>query len=225
MTAVAKGLVSGNLTVHHREGVVQCVSGDEDAILIPNVRQINSVDVSRARWVLVVEKEASFRSCFGILSSQQSNAGGILITAKGYPDHLTKEFVHMLGMPSSKNRYHALPIYVLVDYDPDGYGIYNCYLPEPEDTSDQSHIRIVLLGLTFDQLHLGTVSASQASMFLTPRDRTRARNMLKTVQHDVRVELQRMLCLNTKLELQHLDDFSGGLQEVLTSGITEWQQE
>lgn len=90
------------------------------------------------RWILVIEKEATFRS---LLSSPQwpmLGSQSIIVTvqaatsplvanaelpqAKGYPDVASRKFLWQLA-----NHLPDTPMYALVDFDPDGIGIMSTY--------------------------------------------------------------------------------------------------
>ncbi|KAI1871658.1 hypothetical protein JX265_005644 [Neoarthrinium moseri] len=62
---------------------------------------------------------ATFRSLAAASYFNSSSAGpGLLVTAKGYPDLATRQFLSLLH-----SAYAYIPMYALVDFDPDGIGI------------------------------------------------------------------------------------------------------
>lgn len=103
---------------------------------IEDVHQITSIFAPNADFILIVEKESTFRT---LTSSSRSNSDststssspnafpliptkGIILTAKGYPDLSTRYFLNHL----TRSTPH-LPIFTLTDYDPDGFAIESIY--------------------------------------------------------------------------------------------------
>ncbi|KAG8961836.1 endodeoxyribonuclease [Tulasnella sp. 419] len=98
--ASSKGLFVGcSMVLHLSSG--QSISGsDIEPSLIPHSSDITRVEMQNdLAWVLVVEKEAVFRTlCRMGLASHPSLFGpGIIITGKGYPDFATRELLHTLS--------------------------------------------------------------------------------------------------------------------------------
>lgn len=131
-----------------------------------------------------------------------------------------------------------VPVFALVDLDPDGIAILSTYkygsyrLAHEEvtqgDTPGLSLPNVYWLGVRRQQItqipagksDLDTSLATelQGVMKLTARDRTKAMRMLEWdicadggLEQDWRRELQTMLMLNTKAEMQVLDELPGGL--------------
>ncbi|SPO06106.1 uncharacterized protein DNG_08795 [Cephalotrichum gorgonifer] len=91
--------------------------------IIPPSNEIQKLDLGPTRWVLVIEKEATFRTLSKTRYWETSVAGpGLLVTGKGYPDLVTRSFLHKVHIARP-----TIPIYALVDYDPDGINIFRCY--------------------------------------------------------------------------------------------------
>ncbi|KAI1505786.1 Spo11/DNA topoisomerase VI subunit A [Biscogniauxia marginata] len=123
IVAACKGLISGMISISMKDGSVQNCSLDQNGTLIPDGRAIEYIDASMARWVLIVEKEATFRGLSTSRYFEASSAGsGILISGKGYPDLATRQFLNLL-----QTAFPQLPIYALVDFDPDGLAIMCTY--------------------------------------------------------------------------------------------------
>ncbi|QSZ31276.1 hypothetical protein DSL72_000839 [Monilinia vaccinii-corymbosi] len=206
--AAVKGLVAGSFVIKRRNKSVMDYSSTADSQLVPWVKEIEDIDLLQVKWILVIEKEATFRTLAEKQYWEFSMAGkGVLLTAKGYPDIQSRQFLHYLG----KN-YPLIPIYALVDFDPDGIGIMSTYkhgsaalAHENEDLSVPS---ICWLGLKSTDMMLGG-EENEGLLKLTKRDRRLAVRML---QRDVcqengneeewRRELQVMLMLNKKAEIQ-----------------------
>ncbi|KAG8424770.1 endodeoxyribonuclease [Metarhizium acridum] len=116
--------MAGPLKIRLNDGGELDASSSETGVVIPASRSIESIDAGSLRWVLVIEKDATFRSLASTLYWETSASGnGLLVTAKGYPDMITRSFLHLLG-----RRQPNIPIFVLTDFDPDGLKIFYCYL-------------------------------------------------------------------------------------------------
>jgi len=59
-TAAAKGLMSGVVTLHRRDGSSIDLRNSSDGYLIPSVDDILSIDMAAIRCVFVIEKEVSW---------------------------------------------------------------------------------------------------------------------------------------------------------------------
>lgn len=240
MTAAAKGLVAGNFKLEQANNLFHGMSSSE-GLLIPVVRDDDSWGLTEIHWVLIIEKEATFRSLIG--SAQWSTLGlhGVVVTAKGYPDVASRQFLRQLG-----NNAPQIPMFVLVDLDPDGIAIlstykYGSYRLMHEDVALMNTPALSLpnvrwLGVKSDNMSLSLVGEHgtkrkmihqlQGLMRLTMRDRTKATRMLEWdlcgedgLERDWRRELQWMLMLNVKAEMQVLDELSGGLVSWLSDQL------
>jgi meiotic recombination protein SPO11 len=143
-------------------------------------------------------------------------------------------------------------MYALVDLDPDGIAILSTYKYgsyrlahediTPKDTPGLSLPNIQWLGVKRHHVSRTPVGegdtdtcvmpALQGLMKLTARDRTKAVRMLEWdlcaedgLENSWRYELQTMLMLNTKAEMQILDELPGGLVSWLSSVLgTAWER-
>jgi len=95
---------------------------------MPNLKDILSVSMTSVKWILVIEKEATFRSIAASDFWATLSANGIMVTAKGYPDVSTRAMLRFLSSPAPQNGFCAPPVYALVDCDPDGIGIHLAYM-------------------------------------------------------------------------------------------------
>lgn len=149
--------------------------------------------------------------------------------AKGYPDVATRLLLCSLSPRANDETSKRPPIYALVDYDPDGIEILTTY---KHGSAALSHDKAELavpglqwLGLRSevfgqqDNLH-----QSQGLLRLTARDRRKARHMLtrdifaeQCEDSAWRRELQVMLYLNVKAEIQ--------LVEAQADGLLGWLKE
>jgi meiotic recombination protein SPO11 len=137
-------------------------------------------------------------------------------------------------------------MFCLVDWDPDGIAIMSTYkhgsyrLAHENVTSKdkpvlnllqlhwlgvQSH-QIGRIPVTEGDTDKNTIADAQGLMRLTPRDRTKARQMLgwdlyaeNGPEASCRRELQTMLVLNMKAEMQILDELPGGLATWLSTEL------
>jgi meiotic recombination protein SPO11 len=168
-----------------------------------------------------------------MLSSLTSSQYSLCAQAKGYPDLASRTFLRHLSdiMPDT-------PMFALVDFDPDGIAIMSTYkygsqrlahedvahkgtpglkLPDLQWLGVQSH-HISRTPVDEGGTETAALADLQGLMRLTARDRSKAQRML---EWDIcaedgpetvwRTELQRMLMLNVKAEMQILDELPGGL--------------
>ncbi|KAA8573445.1 hypothetical protein EYC84_005030 [Monilinia fructicola] len=206
--AAAKGLVAGFFVITRKTSVIDYSSAAESK-LVPWVKEIEHIDLSQVKWILVIEKEvATFRTLAEKRYWDSSIAGkGILLTAKGYPDIQSRQFLHYL-----EKHFPLIAIYALVDFDPDGIGIMSTYkhgsaalAHENEDLSVPS---ICWLGLRSTDMMQGG-EKNEGLLKLTKRDRRLALMILQRNvcqdngdEEEWRRELQIMLMLNKKAEIQ-----------------------
>ena len=167
-------------------------------------------------WILVVEKEATFRHLAERNFATDTTRPGLLITAKGYPDLDTRAFLHRLASAEP-----CVPVYVLTDYDPDGLAIAATYARGSAAMARRAK-ELTLPGLVWIGIKSGDVvravdGEAQGVLRLSRRDRQLARGMLSrdgrageavawTGSKEWRGELRRMLMLNVKAEIQILDE-------------------
>jgi meiotic recombination protein SPO11 len=226
--AAAKGLIAGAVSFCRRDGSTVDVSSDREGLLMPNLKDILSVKILLVKWILVIEKEATFRFIAASTFWTTLSTSGIMVTAKGYPDISTRAMLHLLSSPSPENGFSAPPVYAMVDFDPDGIAILSTYKHGSNGLAHEtSHLclpQILWLGLRSEHvLSSGATHADQGLLTLTARDRKKARSMLGWQilegDEDLRRELQVMLMLNFKAELQLLDATSDGMIKLLESSL------
>ncbi|KAL8858563.1 MAG: hypothetical protein Q9178_004857 [Gyalolechia marmorata] len=149
-------------------------------------------------------------------------------TAKGYPDVSTRVFLRLLSISS-----HPLPsIYALVDFDPDGISIMSTYKHGSLTLShENANLRCPIIrwlgvksgDLDFRESTTGPSGAGEEDikglLWLTKRDRKKAVKMLGQeiceeygVEQEWRRELQVMLMLNLKVEMEILSQRKGGVE-------------
>jgi meiotic recombination protein SPO11 len=115
-----------------------------------------------------------------------------------------------------------MPVYGLVDWDPDGIGILSIYKHGSASTQQHDNPRmpgIRWLGLTSEDVSRnGEQQSQQQLLMMSQRDRRKARKMLEwkrfgehSEEDYWRKELQLMLILGYKAEIQLLDQLAVGV--------------
>ncbi|KIW45850.1 uncharacterized protein PV06_01561 [Exophiala oligosperma] len=218
------GLVTTNGKSHHEKSHTALVPEDLST-------EHGFADITYLKWILVFEKEATFKSLAERGYHRNPTVGpGLLVTAKGYPDLSTRRFLRLIVDRAQS----AVPIFGLFDWDPDGVQIMKCYRYGSKAMAREQHCNLpemAWIGLKAkDVVNLGDFD--DTSMVLSIRDRTLAVSML--LNRELRdesgsvlpglakglIELRRMLMLNRKAEIQILDERSGGLEHWLTARLS-----
>ncbi|CAG8895720.1 unnamed protein product [Penicillium egyptiacum] len=222
----AKGLVAGEFRLIRDSHVLidaQSVTGDS---LIPRTEDGDEIDISRIRWVLVIEKEAVFHRLARISYQTRALAGeGIMVTGKGYPDFMTRTFLRAMSDSVSNQSRRPPRFYALTDGDPHGMAIMSTYkygsAAHLHQNARLSIPRLQWLGLRVtDIIAVPEVLGDTALLSLTKRDRKKIMAMLRNSpvwasdgpEPEWRAELQRMLVLNLKAEIEILYGCQGGLE-------------
>ncbi|PGH16343.1 hypothetical protein AJ79_01885 [Helicocarpus griseus UAMH5409] len=226
VAAAAKGLTVGcfKLTLNDNSTVDAGVHAE--GMLIPRVETIMNIDISDVQWILVIEKEATFHRLATANYHKTSTAGlGILITGKGYPDLCTRAFLRRLSN-TTRSPPPSPPIFMLVDSDPDGMAIMSTYKygsrAQAHENANLTVSNIQWLGLQASEVvsRLSEVQDDEVLIPLTLRDRKKARDMLERSpvfaddgpEPAWRAELQHMLMLNVKAEIEVLYEREGGIE-------------
>ncbi|KXX77742.1 Meiotic recombination protein rec12 [Madurella mycetomatis] len=262
IVAAAKGLISGPIELTLSDGSVNnCGLPSDTGLLLPAVSSIQKIDFGSTGWLLIIEKEATFRTLAASQYSRISKAGyGILLTAKGFPDLATRRFVSMLQKVRPE-----LNAFALVDFDPHGIAIMRTYKNGSQRLSHEQDItapRLRWLGIRSDDIlsrgpldpgerkegsasqtnqefscqesmvhslddsqnqrpakrtRVSTLNSPNKSIsLLSPHDRARAVDVMRDIslmetidnhESEQMYELQRMLILNIKAEIQAVDNF------------------
>ncbi|THY75495.1 DNA topoisomerase IV, alpha subunit [Aureobasidium pullulans] len=209
-TAGVKGLMAGAAVIHRRDGSKIGLTNVQNGVLVPSMEEVLSVDLSRVRWILVVEKEG-----------------------KGYPDIATRAIARFMSIASPQNGFAEPPVFGLVDYDPDGMAILHTYKHGSKKMSEDNAALIVptiqWMGLrSRDITDEDHTHRNQGLMPLTRRDRHKARKMLEWEQFSDleeaaqwRRELQVMLMLNLKAEIQIIDSDPSGLAKMIKYAVKD----
>ncbi|KAL8975266.1 MAG: hypothetical protein Q9197_000522 [Variospora fuerteventurae] len=209
VTAAAKGLIAGTYHLTYHDGSSSLLI---EATPIDNwVNDVRAIDISGMSWILVIEKEA-----------------------KGYPDVSTRTLLRLLSLSS-----HPPPrIYALVDFDPDGIAIMSTYKHGSFTLShENANLRtpsLRWLGVKSGDFVVndrdGGVNDSERTglLRLSKQDRKKAIKILGRElcnedgpEHEWRRELQVMLMLNTKVEMEILSERRGGLENWVGARLCE----
>lgn len=226
--AAAKGLIAGSVSFCRRDGTIIDASTDKEGLLVPNLNDVLSADLNNVKWILVIEKEATFRSIAASSFWDTLSGNGIMVTAKGYPDVSTRAMLRFLSTPKPHNGFSSPPVHALVDFDPDGLAIFSTYKHGSENLShESSHLdldQLQWLGLQIESvLDDDSMRVDQGLLTLSRRDRAKATKMLGweilAGEDGVRKALQIMLMLNIKAELQSLNDVPGAMNAFLESRL------
>ncbi|KAI1481791.1 DNA topoisomerase IV, alpha subunit [Daldinia eschscholtzii] len=138
IVAAYKGLIAGSVIITLKNHSVIDCSSDDNGSLIPHAEAIRRIDIGGTKWIMVIEKEATFR---GLAASGYyglcDDGVGVLITGKGFPDLVTRRFLHMLH-----SAFPQVPIYALVDYDPSGIAIMLTYKCGSQGLSHEENITV-----------------------------------------------------------------------------------
>ncbi|KAJ5238971.1 Winged helix-turn-helix transcription repressor DNA-binding [Penicillium chermesinum] len=223
--AAGKGLVAGPVVLKREGQVILDARSSQDS-LIPRIYEEDEIDIFVARWVLIVEKEAVFHRLVRNNYHTTALAGeGIIVTGKGYPDIFTRAFLRRLLEHAARVRGRTPPFYALVDGDPDGLAIMSIFKYGSAAHAHDNYMYTIptlqCLGLRVSETVPRVMNyANKASSPLSMRDRQKVISMLRNnpawasngPETESRVELQRMLMLNIKAEIEMLYDQNGGLE-------------
>ncbi|EGE05342.1 meiotic recombination protein spo11 [Trichophyton equinum CBS 127.97] len=229
VAAAAKGATGGNFSITLKNGSSIQVGACTEGILIPRIHEIEGIDISGISWILVIEKEAVFHRLITSGYHNASAAGsGILLTGKGYPDLSSREFLRLLSrheVCNSKMISSPPPIFILVDSDPDGMAIMSTYkygsMAQVHRNADLNMPSIQWVGLQASKMMSATNHTDMSSLVpMSQRDRKKAEAILKRnpsfaedgPEPTWRKELQSLLVMNLKAELEILYELDGGME-------------
>ncbi|KAJ5759843.1 Winged helix-turn-helix transcription repressor DNA-binding [Penicillium odoratum] len=223
--AAGKGLLAGSFILKRDSQIVLDAGSSSQDTLIPRIQENDEIDITGTRWVLIIEKEAVFHRLARKKYHMTALVGkGILITGKGYPDICTRAFVRRLLDFASLENKRPPPIYALVDGDPDGIAIMSTYkygsMGHVHENARLAVPGVKHLGLRVSDIITDPYGSNNALLSLTARDRRKIQSMLRNSpiwaddgpESGWRVELQRMLMLNMKAEIELLYDRDDGLE-------------
>ncbi|KAM5440249.1 endodeoxyribonuclease [Microsporum canis] len=239
VTAAAKGAIGGHFRIELKNG--SSIQG----ITIPRIDEIEKIDVSGISWILVIEKEAVYHRLVTSGYHKSSVAGnGILLTGKGYPDVSSREFLRLLSQSSNQESsfnllaanpaFASLPVYILVDSDPDGMAIMSTYkygsMAQVHQNAYLNVPSIQWIGLYASEM-IPTVDFLNGSSLIpmSRRDRKKAEAMLNRnpcfaedgPEPSWRKELQSLLVMNMKAEIEILYECDGGVEGWLDGKLSK----
>ncbi|CCJ28443.1 unnamed protein product, partial [Pneumocystis jirovecii] len=227
--ATARGLVCGYIKIKRKNlDEINCLQDSE--VLIPSETEIEGVEIE-ADWILVVEKESTFKTLTICKLYDHPVAGkGVIITAKGFPDISTREFLYMISksISSSQNPYkRSTPILCLVDHDPYGIGILATYKYGSYATAHNSHL-MAIPSIKWVGVHSNDFDKTQENGYIpmSKHDVKKAFELLQKewIQDHIswRNELCRMLFTGMKAEIQLICENDGRcLTEYLADKIAK----
>ncbi|KAI1135600.1 DNA topoisomerase IV, alpha subunit [Hypoxylon sp. FL0543] len=138
VVAAYKGLIAGGVTIELKNNSAVHCNSDGNGALIPRAEVIRRLDIDEVKWIMVIEKEATFRGLAASRYFETSAAGpGVLITGKGYPDLVTRQFLHNLHSTFSQ-----VPIHALVDFDPSGIEIMLTYKRGSQGLAHEENVAV-----------------------------------------------------------------------------------
>ncbi|XP_038578105.1 meiotic recombination protein SPO11 isoform X3 [Micropterus salmoides] len=202
--ATSKGLISGDLCYLEEDGTrIDCHSSSAAVAVSSNIGGIRNI-VSSAKFVLIVEKDATFQR---LLDDDfcAKLCPCIIITGKGVPDVNSRLMVRKLW-----DTLH-IPIFALVDADPHGIEIMCIYKYGSVAMSFEAHSltvpSVMWLGLLPSDLQRLRVPDA-ALIPLTKRDKSKLDSLLKrpylASQPDWQKEMELMQQSKVKAEIQSL---------------------
>ncbi|KAF2095945.1 DNA topoisomerase IV, alpha subunit, partial [Rhizodiscina lignyota] len=230
VTAAAKGLVAGAFNLCNTDGTLIESGLNHEGMLIRNFKNGETVDMISVEWILVIEKEATFRTLASSDFWDTIRRRAIVLTAKGYPDIASRSFLRLISSPSFRNRYCSPPVYALVDFDPDGISIYSTYkygsLALAHENHNLNTPAMQWIGVKSSDLFSIAAEAdlheAEGLLRLSLRDRSKAQKLIERhidsesdTDSEFICELQTMLMLNVKAEIQILEAKVGGLGQWL----------
>ncbi|KAH3337382.1 hypothetical protein KXW81_000792 [Aspergillus fumigatus] len=227
--AVAKGLVAGYYRLMTKTGEMVDARLSTKDVLIPKTEDIEAIDASEVKWVLILEKESTVDSREAAITLEQPQEKG-----KGYPDLSTRAFVRRLLDETRHLPAEESPrFYALVDSDPDGMAIMSTYkygsMAHAHDNEKLNVSKLCWLGLRTSVVIGGADSfGDEAFIRLSLRDRKKAVAMLSNnpvwaedgPEQEWRAELQQMLMLNLKAEIEILYNRQEGLEGWINKKMT-----
>lgn len=206
--ATSKGCVAGELKYLEADGNFVDCSLSVTGVLIPShVHKLTSIETN-AKFILIVEKDATFQKLLddGICAKLSPC---IIITGKGFPDVNTRMLVRKLW-----DTFH-LPTFALVDADPHGMEIMCVYKFGSKSLSFESHNLTVpatkwigVLPSDIERLHI----PKEVLIPLKKTDLSKAKELSTRPyfksQAGWQNELQQMLSMGFKAEIQCLSAVS-----------------
>ncbi|XP_015363355.1 PREDICTED: meiotic recombination protein SPO11 [Diuraphis noxia] len=173
ITLTSSGLVAGNLKIYMSNGKILDCSDTIEGIQIPqDILEIDNFK-SKAKYILIIEKNASFQKIINEGLLKKNKCTFVMITGKGFPDINTRLFVKQLSCKLN------IPILVLVDANPFGIEIMCVYRFGSNSMVHQNEMLCVpsikWLGIYPTEIE----SLNLPSIALTNLDKDRLKSLLK----------------------------------------------
>lgn len=217
VSAAGKGLMYGNASVLLSCGTTLSAKQSRKGTHIPAMNSIVRVDLGSCKYVLVIEKEASFCELVPVADTLPV----LLVCGKGYPDVVTREFLNHLHFRHVNDFLERPSVLALTDADPHGLEIALCYqsgsLALAHFNKKLACPSLQLKGVSISYVIANLDRLASGMIRLSLRDRTKAREMLSRVWlkdssfTGYRKELQRLLFLGCKAELEIFSSFTSEL--------------
>ncbi|XP_019629274.1 PREDICTED: meiotic recombination protein SPO11-like [Branchiostoma belcheri] len=206
--ATSKGCVAGDLTLVDSDGSFLDCSVASGGTMVPaHVQHITNLH-SNAKFVLVVEKDATFQKLLDDGFCRKL-APCIMVTGKGVPDLNTRMLVHKLW-----KAFH-IPVFALVDADPHGMEIMCTYKYGSMALSHEFHSLTVptlkWLGVLPSDIRRLCIQ-EDVLLPMNDSDRAKARELLEkpflSAEPLWKRELEEFLTRDRKAEIQSLISIS-----------------
>ncbi|XP_050439053.1 meiotic recombination protein SPO11 [Adelges cooleyi] len=208
ITLTSSGLVAGDLIVHLCDGeIIDCSITPEGVQIPQDILSIQHFQTN-AKYILIVEKDASFQKMLneGIMKVQNNHYPCIMITGKGFPDINTRLFVRQLYIKSN------LPILALVDANPYGIEIMCTYRFGSKEMAHQNEMLSVPCIKWLGVHPSDIVSLNLPTTPLSVLDRLKIESLLKRPyirsNHQILQQLLALKYLNKKAEIESLTTFT-----------------
>ncbi|KAJ8103966.1 Spo11/DNA topoisomerase VI subunit A [Lipomyces tetrasporus] len=216
IVSAQKGLACGTFCMHKKDGTLMAVDGEIQ--LIPPFEELKSIDVMDIDFVLVIEKEAVFRSlCSAKFYNRPDIGRSILVTGKGYPDLAARQFISHIAAS-----YPGKPLFGAFDSDPYGVDIMCTY---KFGSRAMAHENSHLTAIQMEWVGVNVLEYEDGWTKLSVADRKKALKMLSLpwmetdAANAMRLELQRMLFLGRKAEMNVVGTDADGVIAYLAQVI------
>ncbi|CAM9734613.1 unnamed protein product [Lampetra planeri] len=209
--STSKGCVAGNLCYIEEDGTkISCTCSSNGMLVSNNVQGMHNL-TTKARFVLVVEKDATFQHLLDDGFCKRFHPC-IMVTGKGVPDVNTRLLVRKLW-----DTFH-IPTLALVDADPHGFEIMTIYkygsLSMSFDAANLTVPTICWLGVLPSEIERWNIPTT-VLLPLSDRDQRKLRELLgrpfMELHPEWRNELEILQARAVKAEMQALESISPGL--------------
>ncbi|KAI9469514.1 Spo11/DNA topoisomerase VI subunit A [Coemansia mojavensis] len=190
-----KGMVFGSVDIELRNGTTtSCLL--KNGQYIPPVCLVQVICRHEVKAIILVEKQTAFQAILECGFSQHF-PWAMLITGKGYPDKNTCQFIEQTS--------HGIPVYAIVDYDPDGACIYKTYAEYCSTKSPCRSANTIWAGLhcTLARVDRWGLDVSKMAEY-TQRDRKLSMSLIKhwVDVPEYRRRMSKMVYCGKKVELE-----------------------